>query len=110
MYSLPACNSQVVTTIDVTFQKIDSLIEIQRVNENCIIIKFGTDAITALKTKKGIVIIDAGISSGLTARYRKIIENEFQGNDFLFVINSKIHANYIIFNFQLLIRINSKLS
>lgn len=55
MYSFPGCNSQVVSTIDVTSQKIDSLIEIQRVNENCILIKFGTDAITALKTKKGIV-------------------------------------------------------
>ena len=94
MYSLPACNSQVVSTIDVTSQKIDSLIEIQRVNEHCILIKFGTDAITALDTKKGIVVIDAGISSGLTARYRKIIENEFQRNEFIYVINSHGHPDH----------------
>jgi len=94
MYSFPACNSHVVSTIDVTSQKIDSLIEIQRVNEHCILIKFGTDAITALKTKKGIVVIDAGISSGLTAKYRKIIENEFQRNDFIYVINSHGHPDH----------------
>jgi glyoxylase-like metal-dependent hydrolase (beta-lactamase superfamily II) len=94
MYSFPDCNSLEVSAIYVTSQKIDSLIEIQRVNERCILIKFGTDAITALKTKKGIVIIDAGISSGLTARYRNIIENEFQRNDFIYVINSHGHPDH----------------
>jgi glyoxylase-like metal-dependent hydrolase (beta-lactamase superfamily II) len=94
IYSFTACNSQAVSTIDATSHKIDSLIEIQRVNEHCILIKFGSDAITALKTKKGIVVIDAGASSGLTAKYRKIIENEFQNNDFIYVINSHGHPDH----------------
>jgi glyoxylase-like metal-dependent hydrolase (beta-lactamase superfamily II) len=94
MYPSHACNSQGVSAIDDTLQKIDSLIEIQRVNEQCVLIKFGTDAITALKTKKGIVVIDAGISSGLTVRYRKIIENEFQRNEFIYVINSHGHPDH----------------
>ena len=94
IYPFSSCNSPAVSATDVTSRKIDSLIEIHKINEQCLLIKFGTDAITALKTKKGIVVVDAGISSGLTARYRKIIENEFQGNDFLFVINSHGHPDH----------------
>jgi len=94
IYPFTACHSPEVSASDVTSQKIDSLIEILKINEQCLLIKFGTDAITALKTKKGIVVVDAGISSGLTARYRKIIENEFQGNDFIFVINTHGHPDH----------------
>ncbi|MDP4222159.1 MAG: MBL fold metallo-hydrolase [Bacteroidota bacterium] len=75
-------------------QKIDSLIEIQKISKQCILIKFGADALAAINTKKGIIVIDAGISSGLTARYRKIIENEFEGNDFTYVINSHGHPDH----------------
>jgi glyoxylase-like metal-dependent hydrolase (beta-lactamase superfamily II) len=88
-------DSRKVTAIDATSLKIDSLIEIQKVNENCILIKFGADAITAINTNKGIVVIDAGISPGLTARYRKIIENEYKRNDFTYVINSHGHPDHI---------------
>ena len=57
-------------------------------------IKFGADAITAINTKEGIVLADAGISSGLTARYRKIIEHEFQRKDFVFLINTHGHPDH----------------
>ena len=94
LLALSSCNSHEVTTIDSASQKIDSLIEIQHVNEHCICIKFGAESVTAINTKKGIVVIDAGISSGLTARYRKIIENEFRGNDFACVIHTHGHPDH----------------
>lgn len=95
MLASPVCNSQIASAIDnINSQKIDSLIEIVRVSEHCILIKFGTDAITAINTKKGIVVIDAGISTGLTSRYRKIIENEFQRNDFIYIINTHGHPDH----------------
>lgn len=75
--------------------QIDLLIEKHIISRNCIMIKFGADAITALNTEKGIAVIDAGISTGLTARYRKIIENEFKRNDFVCVINTHRHPDHI---------------
>jgi len=78
-----------------TSLKVDSLIEIHKLNEQCLLINFGYDAVTAINTSKGIVVIDAGISSGLTARYRKIIENEFQRNDFAYVINTHGHPDHV---------------
>jgi glyoxylase-like metal-dependent hydrolase (beta-lactamase superfamily II) len=54
----------------------------------------GSDAVTAIETQKGIVVIDAGISNGLTSKYRKIIENEFQRNDFAYLINTHGHPDH----------------
>jgi len=82
-----------------TDQKIDSLIEVKRVNEKTILISFGYDAITAINTNKGIVVIDAGISQQLTSRYRKIIEKEFNRKDFIYVINSHGHPDHYGGNF-----------
>jgi glyoxylase-like metal-dependent hydrolase (beta-lactamase superfamily II) len=75
-------------------QLIDSLIKIERINDKVILVRFGADAITALTTQKGMVIIDAGISVGLTAKYRKIIENEFQRKDFTYLINTHGHPDH----------------
>lgn len=86
------CNTH---TNNVESKRIDSLIEIQKLNNQCIQIKFGADAITAINSKKGIVIIDAGISTELTSRYRRIIENQFPGNDFAYLINSHFHPDHI---------------
>jgi glyoxylase-like metal-dependent hydrolase (beta-lactamase superfamily II) len=47
-----------------------------------------------MKTERGIVVIDAGMSSGLTSRYRKIIEKEFESDDFRYVINSHGHHDH----------------
>ncbi len=75
--------------------KIDSLINVQKINDRTIIINFGYDAITAIKTSEGIVIADAGISTGLTKRYRKVIEDEFHQKNFIYVINTHDHHDHI---------------
>lgn len=88
------CNFQKISENNIISQKVDSLIEVQKISDNCILVKFGFDAITAINTRKGIVIIDAGISSWLTGKYRKIIENEFQSSDFNYVINTHGHHDH----------------
>jgi glyoxylase-like metal-dependent hydrolase (beta-lactamase superfamily II) len=54
----------------------------------------GYDAVTAIGTQKGIVVIDAGISTGLTLKYRKIIENEFEQNNIAYLINTHGHPDH----------------
>jgi glyoxylase-like metal-dependent hydrolase (beta-lactamase superfamily II) len=54
----------------------------------------GYDAVTAIETQKGIVVIDAGISTGLTSKYRKIIENEFGQNNIAYLINTHGHPDH----------------
>ncbi|HSO78257.1 MAG TPA: MBL fold metallo-hydrolase, partial [Bacteroidales bacterium] len=56
---------------------------------------FGYDAITAIETDQGIVVVDAGIASELTARYRKLIEKVFHNDDFIYVINTHGHHDHI---------------
>jgi len=73
---------------------IDSLIQINRINNRTILVSFGADAISAIKTEDGIVIIDAGISTGLTKRIREKIENEFNCNNFSYVINTHAHPDH----------------
>lgn len=75
-------------------QLIDSLIQVVRINEQVIIVKFGSDAVSAIKTRQGIVVIDAGISMGLTAKYRKIVESEFGSSDFTCLINTHGHHDH----------------
>ncbi|MEI6123258.1 MAG: MBL fold metallo-hydrolase [Bacteroidota bacterium] len=77
---------------------VDSLISIIRLNSKTLVIGLGADAITAIATQKGIVVIDAGISATLTSRYRKIIENEFQRNDFAYVVNTHGHHDHTFGN------------
>jgi cyclase len=79
---------------DSTSRLVDSLITVQRINEKTILIGLGADAVTAIATQKGIVVIDAGISSTLTAKYRKIIEREFGRNDFAYLINTHGHHDH----------------
>ena len=79
---------------DSTSQLVDSLITVQRINEKTILIGLGADAVTAIATQKGIVVIDAGITSSLTAKYRKIMEQEFGRNDFAYLINTHGHHDH----------------
>jgi len=74
--------------------KIDSLLTIEELNDRTILIKFGYDAVNAIKTAKGIVVVDAGISTGLTRKYRKIIEDEFGQKNFIFMINTHGHQDH----------------
>ena len=58
-------------------------------------VNFGYDAITAIETDQGIVIVDAGISTELTAKYKKLIENVLHNDDFIYVINTHGHHDHI---------------
>jgi len=95
LYSFSACSTKQITLSSIDYQKVDSLIKVQKVNERTIMVNFGYDAITAIKTEQGIVIIDAGISTALTAKYRKTIENIFSQDDYEYVINTHGHHDHI---------------
>jgi glyoxylase-like metal-dependent hydrolase (beta-lactamase superfamily II) len=92
--SLPGCISEQNASKRADSQKIDSLINIQKINDRAILVNFGYDAISAINTKQGIVIIDAGISTGLTARYKKVIQDEFKRDDFIYLINTHCHHDH----------------
>ncbi len=92
---LSGCGSKSIYKNKNELQKIDSLIKVQEFNDRTVLVKFGYDAITAIKTTKGIVVIDAGISTSLTARYKNIIENKFNNHNFVYVINSHGHPDHI---------------
>jgi cyclase len=79
---------------DNSIQQLDSLIEKVKLTDKSIIIRMGYDAVAAIETQKGIVVIDAGISKGLTAKYRRIIENEFKNNHFAYLINTHGHPDH----------------
>ncbi|PLX24293.1 MAG: hypothetical protein C0599_02500 [Salinivirgaceae bacterium] len=60
-------------------------------NDVTILVSFGADAVTSINTKNGIVVIDAGISTYLTKKYRKIIAQEFNNQKFIYLINTHSH-------------------
>ena len=95
LYSFSGCSSKQFTLSNIDSQKVDSLIKIQKVNDRTIIVNFGYDAITAIKTEQGIVLVDAGISTVLTAKYRKTIENEFRQDNYVYVIHTHGHHDHI---------------
>jgi glyoxylase-like metal-dependent hydrolase (beta-lactamase superfamily II) len=86
-------NENIKNQIDTA--RVDSLIKVIEINDRTVLVKFGSDAISAIKTSKGIVIIDAGISTFLTERYKNLIENHFRLNNFCYVINSHGHHDHI---------------
>lgn len=75
-------------------QVIDSLITVKKITDKTILIKFDYDAVTAVTTTKGIVVIDAGISTELTAKYRQLIETQFPGQGFAYVIITHGHPDH----------------
>lgn len=75
--------------------KIDSLIKLNHINDRTIMVKFGYDAITAIKTTEGIVVVDAGVSTSLTNKYKKLIEKQFNQRNFIYVINTHGHHDHI---------------
>ncbi|MBK7626278.1 MAG: MBL fold metallo-hydrolase [Bacteroidales bacterium] len=72
----------------------DQFIKTKKINDKTLLIQMGYDAVTAISTQKGIVVFDAGISTGLTEKYRNIIEKEFQRNDFAYLINTHAHPDH----------------
>jgi glyoxylase-like metal-dependent hydrolase (beta-lactamase superfamily II) len=95
VYSLSGCSSKQSTFNNIDSKKVDSLLRVQKINSRTLLVNFGYDAITAIETDRGIVIVDAGISTELTARYKKLIENVFHNNDFIYVINTHGHHDHI---------------
>lgn len=76
------------------FNAIDTLINVSNIRNNTILITFGSDAITAINTNEGIVVIDAGISTELTSKIKKVIEKKFQSNNFKYLINTHYHPDH----------------
>jgi cyclase len=95
LFSFSGCGSRRNTLSSLDSQKADSLLKVQKVNDRTVIVNFGYDAVTAIKTEQGIVLIDAGISTVLTAKYRKTIENTFLQDDYIYVINTHGHPDHI---------------
>ncbi|MBN1158137.1 MAG: MBL fold metallo-hydrolase [Bacteroidales bacterium] len=65
-----------------------------RLSGRVVMVKMGAEAITAIATQQGIVVVDAGLSHSLTARYRKAIEKELGRNDFTYLINTHGHPDH----------------
>jgi glyoxylase-like metal-dependent hydrolase (beta-lactamase superfamily II) len=89
------CNPRETAASKVESYKIDSLIILQYVNDRTVLVKFGYDALTAIKTSNGIVVVDAGISTSLTNRYKKLVESELNQKNFIYVINTHGHHDHI---------------
>jgi len=73
---------------------VDEYIKVNKLNNKAIMVNMGYNAVIAINAKKGIVVIDAGISNSLTAKYRKIIEKEFNRKDFANLINTHSHWDH----------------
>lgn len=71
-----------------------SLIETKALSDRVIIVKLGGNAIIAISTQKGIVVVDAGMSNSLTEKFRRIIEKEFNRNDFAYLFNTHSHPDH----------------
>jgi cyclase len=97
-HSFSGCSSNQIYQKKIESQKIDTLIEVQKVNDRTVMVIFGFDAVTAIQTTRGIVLVDAGISTVLTDKYRKTIENVFHQNDYVYVINTHGHHDHIAGN------------
>ena len=94
LISLCFCNAQNGNQIIENNKLIDPLIKVNKFNDKVLLITFGADAITAINTKNGIVVVDAGISTGLTTKYMEIIENQFQSKKFSYLLNTHCHLDH----------------
>jgi len=77
--------------------EIDDLIKVIRISDRVIVVRTGVtyfEAVTAIATQKGIVLIDAGNTLQLTEKYKKIIIKELGRNDFIYLINTHSHRDH----------------
>ncbi len=73
---------------------IDKYIEVHKVSDRIIVVTYGYDAVTAIKTQKGIVVIDAGISNTITRKIRSRIESELNSKNFVYLVNTHSHPDH----------------
>ncbi len=77
--------------------EIDDQINVVRISDRVIVVRTGInffDAVTAIATEKGIVMVDAGFTPQMTERYKKIIAKELGRNDFKYLINTHSHWDH----------------
>jgi glyoxylase-like metal-dependent hydrolase (beta-lactamase superfamily II) len=77
--------------------EIDDLINVVRISDRVIVVRTGIDffdAVTAIATEKGIVMLDAGFTPQMTERYKKIIAKALGRNDFKYLINTHSHWDH----------------
>ena len=77
--------------------EIDDLIKVIRISDRVIVVRTGVnyfEAVTAIATQKGIVVIDAGNTIQLTEKYRKNIIKELGRDDFIYLINTHSHRDH----------------
>lgn len=77
--------------------ELDDLINVVRLSDKTIVIRAGVnyyEAVSAISTEKGIVVIDAGNTLQLTEKYREIIKKEFNRDDFIYLINTHSHRDH----------------
>ena len=76
---------------------VENKINVIHLSERVLIIQFGDvypDQIVAVRSEKGIIIIDSGISPSLTKIYRQKIFEIFQSDEFIYVINTHDHFDH----------------
>ncbi len=74
--------------------ELDKIIKVERISDKVALFKLGYDAVIAISTQKGIVVVDAGISNSLTAKYRILIVKEFNKKTFAYLINTHSHWDH----------------
>lgn len=80
----------------------DEFLELDRISDRVIVIKSPCvgmiNNIVAINSKKGIVVVDTHITPSFASLIRKKIEEEFQRQDFAYVINTHGHADHTLGN------------
>ncbi len=77
--------------------EVDKYFTAERLSERVLILRHGVqyfDAVTAIMSEKGIIVIDAGQLQSLSGKYRQVIEKEFGRSDFIYVINTHSHLDH----------------
>jgi len=76
---------------------IEQYIRVEKLSKRVLIITnsiANNETVTAIATKKGVVIIDAGMNPPVTEIYKRMIEKEFNRKDFIYLINTHSHSDH----------------
>lgn len=78
--------------------EVDGLLRSFRLTERILIVGTGEmdmDMVAAIKTRRGIVVIDTGMAPSLAKKHRAVIEKTFDRSDFAFVVNTHHHGDHV---------------